>query len=163
MKISYLCLLPAVVEPLLCAEHALRAAEDFNRDTVADYLRARGVEMPSLSESELAELTQRTPTGETELMRAVAAGDMERVAYILMHAPQLVNLQNAYGYTALMQAESAEMVNLLQAFGADVIGEGSRQRACGLGLLNGFYQMAVFLAQGFKEHNIVRHAINSFS
>lgn len=139
MKISYRYLLSFIVTPLLCAEdsvvpqhlpcvklsdsadaeHALCAAEDFNRDAVADYLRARGVEMPSLSESELVELSQRTPTGETELMRAVAAGDTERVAFILIYAPQLVNLQNAYGYTALMQAESAEMVNLLLAFGAD--------------------------------------------
>lgn len=105
------------------AEHAglaLWAAVHFKREAVADYLRAQGAALPSLSEAELAELTQRTPTGETELMRAVAEDDTERVAYILMYAPQLVNLQNSYGYTALMQAESAEMVNLLLAFGADI-------------------------------------------
>ncbi len=100
-------------------ELALQVAILFNRAEVVDYLQRHGVEPPAVC----AELSQRTPTGETALMRAVAEGDVERVGYVLQYAPQLLNMQNSYGETALMQAASADnltAVMQLIACGADL-------------------------------------------
>lgn len=74
---------------------------------------------PDLPNANENNCLQRTPTGKTELMLAIAEGRTNRVSYLLEHAPQLVNLQDSYGRTALMMTRDAASVRLLLAYGAD--------------------------------------------
>lgn len=99
-------------------QHALQAAFDFNQTEVAAYLLRHGVVAPAVNEA----LTQRSLTGETALMQALADGELGRAELLLALAPQQMNRQNSYGETALMQAVAAEnlaAVELLLQHGAD--------------------------------------------
>ncbi len=99
-------------------EHALQAAFEFNQTEVAAYLLRHGVVAPALNEA----FTQRSLTGETALMCALADCELGRMEFLLSLAPQQLNMQNAYGETALMQAVAAEnlaAVLLLLKYGAD--------------------------------------------
>lgn len=99
-------------------EQALQAAFLFNRTEVAAYLLRHGVVAPALNEA----LTQRSLTGETALMRALADDELGRMEFLLSLAPQQLNMQNSYGETVLMQAVAADnlaAVKLLLQYGAD--------------------------------------------
>ncbi len=99
-------------------EHALQAAFEFNQTEVAAYLLRHGVVAPALNEA----FTQRSLTGETALMCALADCELGRMEFLLSLAPQQLNMQNSYGETALMQAVEAEnlaAVLLLLKYGAD--------------------------------------------
>lgn len=96
-------------------DSALQAALLFKQSAVVTYLLEQGGAASCAGDACL----QRSSTGKTELMLAVAQGRMNRVSYLLEHAPQLVNWQDSYGRTALMMARSAASVRLLLAYGAD--------------------------------------------
>lgn len=100
------------------SEHALQAAFLLNQTEIVVYLLRHGVVAPALT----ASLTQRSLTGETALMQALADGEPARMELLLSLAPQLLNMQNSYGETALMQAVEADnlaAVKLLLQHGAD--------------------------------------------